>query len=415
VARGTAERPARRAGRLGLSDAHADRMRRLRAGPDDRAQAAGCRDRVRDRACAHRAAAGAAVDLPGCVRLPGVRAPGRPARPRSIYALPRRIAHRPLVPVHRLALSELAVRARVHARELRHRSAGAGGGAVGIQGRGGDVEPRSRCADRACVRASGPQCAMGSGVRGAEPGAAGAGRWRRPQRHDRAGAARARSAGERGSEPTDARRGMRARGRRRSQADRRAGAPLPGARIARAARACPRGTERHMGASGGRGRRGGRLRCARAWLPGRGRRAAAARGHAQHPGGDGPPGRSQRHPGLVAPPVRGRIRARPVACAVAYGTRGGLAGGGGLDDARAARVHGLAAAVVCGVAAPASGRQLRSAPVCRHARVLRLCGPHPPAAGRRAPEPRDPQRLPAHPRRRPPPAPPPGTRRFPDL
>ena len=74
--------------------------------------------------------------------------------------------------------------------------------------------------------------------------------------------------------------------------------------------------------------------------------------------------------------------------AVAHRARRRLAGRGRLDDARAAAVDRLAAAVVCDLAAAASGRQRRSAPVRRHAPVLRLRGPDPPAARRPAAQPR---------------------------
>ena len=66
---------------------------------------------------------------------------------------------------------------------------------------------------------------------------------------------------------------------------------------------------------------------------------------------------------------------------VAHRPRLGLARDGGLGDARAAGVHGLAAAVVRDLAAAASGPRRGPAAVCRHAAVLRLRDPDPPAAG----------------------------------
>ena len=80
-------------------------------------------------------AAGPAADLAGRVRLPQLRPPGRPARPRPLHPRRRRSAHRPVVCVHRAGSDEpLPLRPAVHARELRARAAGARRRAVGAEG-----------------------------------------------------------------------------------------------------------------------------------------------------------------------------------------------------------------------------------------------------------------------------------------
>jgi hypothetical protein len=174
VAGRPAARPRHRPLKHRLSGADAHDLRRLCAGAGGGAQVAARVDRGRDGGRERDPAAGAAADLPGRVRLPGVCAHGRPARPRPVHALCRRSASRPGVPVRRLALSELAIRSAVYAPQLHLCAAGAGRRAVGVQGARRACEPRRGRVDRARGRAHGPLSHVGGGVRRPEPSDAGA-------------------------------------------------------------------------------------------------------------------------------------------------------------------------------------------------------------------------------------------------
>jgi hypothetical protein len=378
VACGAVARPRCRPGQRELSDAHADHVRELRARARYGASTPDGGNSGSNRARARDPAARTAADLPGRVRLPRVRAHGRPARPRPLHAFRRRSTHRPGLPVRRLAVSALPVRPAVHARKLRHRAVLTRERTVGVQGAGRALEPGRGGVDRTHRPSPRAKRALGGELRRAEPRAARAGSRRRAQRHAGDGAARACAHAERRCESPPASRRGRAGAWRGREADRGAGAAVSRARLAVATGAPAHGAER--GARPARADRGGRrrLRRARARLPRRGGRATAARGHAQHPRRDRAPGGPERHASVVAPSFRGGFRGRARRCAVAYGAGRGLARGGWVDDARAAAVHRVAAAVVRDLAAAASGRQRRSAPDRRHARVLRVRRPHPP-------------------------------------
>ena len=118
-----------------LPDAHPGRMRRLPARAacrqEHRLAPAGRDDRHRPRDPDPRAAA----HLTGCLRLPGVRADGCAARPRSVHPDPCGSGARPRLPVHRMALPALAIRAAVHHRQLRDRAAGTRRRALGPESR----------------------------------------------------------------------------------------------------------------------------------------------------------------------------------------------------------------------------------------------------------------------------------------
>ena|GEM_PF-2346530 len=306
-AAGSGHRPLERR----LRDADADHVRGLPAGAGGGAQAGTRDDRGGDRGGERDPAARPAADLPGRVRLSGVRAPGGPARPRPVHALRRRSAHRPGVPVRRLALPELAVRSAVHAAELCARAAGAGGRAVGVQGDRRAREPRRGRAGRARGRPSRALPHVGGGVRRPEPGDAGAGGGRSAQRRAAAAGAGggARADRRRGSRSPPSRRWSRRRrrhrerrrrdtlasarrrrgagGGRRPEAHRGPGAAVPGALRAERPRARPCGAGRGRGAAGGGAGGSARLRRARVRLPQRDRRAAAAGRDAQRARGDG--------------------------------------------------------------------------------------------------------------------------------
>ena len=345
----------RRSIELGLPDADAGHVRELCTGAAGRTAAAGggaaCGDRGRRRDPATRTAA----DLPGRLRLPGVRAAGGPARTGSLHALRGRSPHRRLLPLHRVAVSALPLRPAVHARELRAGAPWAGGRAVGVQGDRGRLQPRCGRADRARGRASRSLPHLGVGVRRPEPRAARAGDRRRTQRHTAAAGAGGRACAERGDEPALA--GSRGRtGRRRwHQGHRRPVAPVPGAGAG--ARAPARRTRRGRRAGGGRAGGRARLRRARARLSQCRRRAAATGGHAQHPRRDRAPVRAQRHAELVARSIRRRLPRSAGICTVAHRARRRLARGRRLGDDRAAGLDRLAVALVCGLGAAASGRQ----------------------------------------------------------
>jgi hypothetical protein len=396
-----------------IPGADADRLRRLCDGAGERPRAAVALARGRRHRSPCDPRAGAAADLSGRVRLHRLRADGRAARARSVHPRTGRSDGGPRVRLRRLALSALALRTAVHARELRDGATGAGRRVVDAQSCHGRVQPRRGLADGAGGRATRRLSVVRDGVRGTEPGAARAGRRRRAQRHAadrraRAGAAveRGRRAGRTGCRRPSAGprapacRGARAERRRRRQADSRPDAAVPRAGPSRDVSPPPRGARRRARAGSSGGGRRDRLWPARARLPDRDRRAAAVGGDAQHPGGDGAPVRPDRHAGLVAAAVGGRLPGGAPLRAVAHGPRRGLASGGGLGDAGAAGLDRLAAAVVRRLGAAASGRLRRSAPACRHADPLRLRRPDPPAAGRPAAQPRRRPRRAAQPQRR---------------
>jgi hypothetical protein len=135
--------------RAQLPDVHADHVRELRAGARDRAHVEHARAAGRRRVGASRPPARPPAGLPGCVRLPRVRAYGRVARPRPLHAHRRRSAERPGVQVRRVAVPALALRPPVHARQLRDRPARARRRAVGVQGAVRRGQPRGGRADRA--------------------------------------------------------------------------------------------------------------------------------------------------------------------------------------------------------------------------------------------------------------------------
>jgi hypothetical protein len=342
---------------LELSGIDAGHVCQLRARAGGRAAATGGGAGGRDRGSRRDPAAWTAADLPGRLRLPRVCAPGGRARAGPVYAFRRRSSHRPLLPVHRLAVSALPLRPAVHARELRAGAFGAGGRIVGVQS---DRRPlRSRCGPAGCARRRAPRSLtqVGARVRRPEPRAARAGRWRSAQRHAGAGGARAGAGIDRRRESAFARRSGRARCGRGHQGDGRARTPVLGARAGRHARAPARGAWRRLRARRGGARRRPRLRRARARLPERGRRAAAARGHAQHSRGDRAPAGAERHPGLVAPSLCRRLRRSARLCVVAHRSRSRLARGRRLEHDRAARLDRVAVALVCDLGAAASGRQ----------------------------------------------------------
>ena len=174
------------------------------------------------------------------------------------------------------------------------------------------------CADRRRRGQDGALAGHDGGLRGAEPGAAGAGRGRRPQRHAAAGGAgggavaggwhsahrcRGRGGRGRGGRPAlpSSRRGAGAGGGRRREADRRAGAALPGALAAGLARAPAHRPRRPARPGAGAGGGPDRLRTARPGLPRRHQRRAAAGGHAQPARRDGAAARPAGHAGMVAP------------------------------------------------------------------------------------------------------------------
>jgi hypothetical protein len=265
-------------GRLELSDADADHVCELRAGAVERPGAARGGAGGHDGARPRRAGARPAVALPGRVRLPRVRTDGGAARARSLHPLPLRSPHRQRVRIRGLAVSALPLRPAVHARQLRHRPAGAGGGAVGVQGGGGPIEPRGGGVDRPGRQQARAQWPLGGGVRGPEPGAARAGGGGGPQRHpgDRAvgarpgtdGRGRGNGWGERGGRSSTGG-GMRAGGGCRREADGGARAPVSRALLAAVAGAAGHVEERVAGpaSAGGGGR--DRLRGARPRFPGR--------------------------------------------------------------------------------------------------------------------------------------------------
>ncbi len=279
---------------------------------------------------------------------------------------------RPGVPVRRLAFPALALRPAVHACQLCDRAAGARRRPVGVQGDRGRVEPRRGRADRARGRAaSGRSARWAAAFVGLNPVLLVLAVGRRAQRHAAAAGAGGRAGADRRSQRAHA------RGRGGALAAGvgvkvTAGLALPFLVLApsrwRERRA--RGGERGARPAGGRAASGVvGFGIARVRLPRRGRRTAAAGGHAQRARRDRAAGGAERHPRLVAPPVPGGLRWWCSAYALwRTDARRRLARGGRLDDARAAVVDRVAAAVVCDLAAAASGRQRRPAPARRHAR-----------------------------------------------
>jgi hypothetical protein len=343
--------------------------------------------------------AGAAAYLPGRLRLPGLRPHGRPARPRPLLPHPRPGRVRPGLLFHRLAAAELSLRAAVYPRQLRPRAAGAQCRAVDGESASRPDEPAGGLADGAGSRAGGALGCRGGSLRRPEPGPAGSGRGRRPQRHAAAG-------GVGGGAGADGRRtrlcsdgsgrgfhasaggalpSTRCRAgagcRRRSQADGRPGPALPRARtLAMAGTGSHRG-RRRAGPAGRPGDRAGRLRTARLRLPERDRRRAAAGRDALDPRRDGQASGPGGDAVVVAAAVGRGLRRRARLRAVADRPGGRLADSGGLDDAGPAAGDGLAAALVCSLAAAASRRQRPGAPARGRALALRLRHPDPRGAG----------------------------------
>jgi hypothetical protein len=357
MARGAAARPRHRPLQHQLPDADAGHVRVLRARAPRGAKAAGGGARGRDRRGGCDPAARAASDLPGRVRLPRVRPAGRRARARPVHARRRGSPDRPGVQVHRLAVSALAVRTAVHPAQLRARTAGAGGRAVGVQGDRRRLEPRRGRADRARRRPARALRQLGDRVRRPEPGAARAGDRRSAQRHTAVGGARLGFGADGRRERALGRRRGRAGGGGRGQGHRRARAAVPDSGLAALPRARTGGTRCGRRAARGRTRRRARLRRARPRLPQCHRRATAARGDAQLPRGDRAAGGPERYSGLVAPPLRRRLHRGPRLRAVAHGARRRLARSRRLEHDRAARFDRVAVAVVRDLGAAASGRQ----------------------------------------------------------
>jgi len=265
-------------------DADADHVRELPGGAARRASHARTRAPGGDLGGARDSAVGSSADLPGRVRLPRLRPPGRPTWPRSLHACPRRSAQRLGLRIRRLALPALPLWTAVHARKLCDRAAGARRRVVGFEGARGLLEPRRGRTRRTSRSQAGSFAALGGGVRGPEPGAARAGRGRRTQRHaDHLGARRRARTHRRGQPPLSRRRGRAGR-RHRDQGHRRVGAAVPDARSARHAGAPGRGGERRAELVGARGRGANRLWLPRTRIPERGGRAAAAGGHTQRAG-----------------------------------------------------------------------------------------------------------------------------------
>jgi hypothetical protein len=182
-------RPRPRARLRQLPDPHARHVRELRRRAPGRTGAPCQGNRAGDRGGERGTAARAAADLPGRVRVPGVCAPGRAAQLGPLHARGGRSAHRRSVPVHRLAVPALALWPAVHARLLSARAARTGGRPLGAEGCRGDVQPRRGRPHGKRGEQDGPLSKGGGGVRGLEPGAAGARGGRRPQRHARAAGA----------------------------------------------------------------------------------------------------------------------------------------------------------------------------------------------------------------------------------
>jgi hypothetical protein len=162
-----------------LPDADADHVRELPGGAARRASDARTRARGGDLGGARDSAPGSPADLPGRVRLPRLRPPGRPTWPRSLYACPRRSAQRLGLRIRRLALPALPLWTAVHARKLCDRTAGARLWVVGLEGARGLLEPRRGRTRRTSSSQAGAFAALGGGFCGPEPGAARAGRGRR--------------------------------------------------------------------------------------------------------------------------------------------------------------------------------------------------------------------------------------------
>jgi hypothetical protein len=196
-----------------------------------------------------------------------------------------------------MAVSALALRTAVHARQLRDRTAGTRRRPVGAESAVGAGQPRRDRADRQGSEPHGTFGSLGGSVRRAEPRAARAGGWRSPQRHAdparlraRAGADRGRRGGRgprgagnpRGGRGALPRRRGGARGGGGREGHRRAAASVPGAVRAAGARAPVSCAQRRYRPARARGDRAGRLRQPCDRLPRCRGRAAAARGHPQH-------------------------------------------------------------------------------------------------------------------------------------
>jgi hypothetical protein len=231
-----AGRPVRRAApvaRLGrLSGVDVDHVRQLRARAAVRAYLAACRDRRRDRGGARDPAARSAAALARRIRLHRLRADGRAARTRPLYARRGAGVWRRSLRVPRLALPALAIRPAVHAAQLRDRATRRRRLAVGVQSDRGAQQPRRDRADRARGRPARALATLGERVRRAQPAAARARGRRRAQRHADHADARARARADRRREPALPRRRSGTRGRRRREGDGRSDAAIPRARAA---------------------------------------------------------------------------------------------------------------------------------------------------------------------------------------
>jgi hypothetical protein len=334
-----------------------DHVRELPGGPAGSSVAVAARDRGGDRDGAHGPAPRPAVDLPGCLRLPGLRPHGGASWLGPLHACRRRSTGRCGLSVRRMAVQAFPVRALVHACELCDGAARGRRRAVGVQGDCSALEPRRRRHDRARRGPAGQLVALGSRIRRPESCAARAGRGWRAQRHAADVPPRRRAGADRRGEPALSRRRRHTGGRRRDQGHSGVGAGVSRARTRAGARAPEGGAQR-----GAQPRRAGdpgagRLRCTRAGVPRRSRRAAATCRRPQHPCRDRPPCGAERNTKLVASSVHCWLRGGAGRCVVAHGTRQRLARRCRLGDARAAVLDRLASALVCDLGAAASGRQ----------------------------------------------------------
>ena len=91
---------------------------------------------------------GTSPDLPGCLRIPGLRSDGRPARPGPLHPRRRRSIERSRLRLRGLAVQAFALRAHLHPGQLRRRAARGCRWAVGDEERRRTGQPRCRRAER---------------------------------------------------------------------------------------------------------------------------------------------------------------------------------------------------------------------------------------------------------------------------
>jgi hypothetical protein len=166
-----------------LPDADPGDVRELPARACKRPLPANGRPGARHRGGPCGAGAGAALDLPRCLRVPGLCPHGRPARTRPLHPCGGRSIQGSLLWVHRLALPALPLRTPLHPPQLCHRAPRPRRGAVGLQGDCSSLEPRRHRPNRQGGWRAGRLSPLGGGIRGPQPGSARACRGRCPQRH----------------------------------------------------------------------------------------------------------------------------------------------------------------------------------------------------------------------------------------